>query len=164
MALRLVNFGANKGRISKMLTFKSSIFILIKNVFYGVVGGAVAALIASYFLDLTIAIAIGVVLGLLIIFFTLFSDNIKVVVGEGDFTVFRRGKARYSFKLSEVGFHARIRTKSGDSDCKLTVEEANGNKTYIDCSMLGASRFYRLLDALHVTDSEPTEIKTTKEG
>jgi hypothetical protein len=131
-------------------------------VLYGVAGGAVAALIASWFLDLTAAVVIGAFLGLLIIYFTLFSDNIRIVVDGDDFTVFRRGKVRHSFKLSEVGVHARIRTKSGDSDCKLTVEDAAGGKTYIDCSMLGASRFYRLLEALHVTDSEPAEIKTTK--
>jgi hypothetical protein len=145
-----------------MLTFKSSAFIIVKNIIYGVFGGGVAALIASWFLDLTVAVAIGAVLGLLIIYFALFGDNIRVVVGDGEFSVFRGRKLKHSFKLNEVGFHASIRTKNGDSDCTLTVEQADGTKTSIDCGMLGASRFNRLLDALGVADSEPIAVKTTK--
>ncbi|MDR3295024.1 MAG: hypothetical protein LBT26_04215 [Clostridiales Family XIII bacterium] len=144
------------------ITFKSSTFVIIKNIIYAVAGGLVAAFIANWFLDSRIAAAIGVFLCLLIAYFAMFGDNIRIVVGEDDFTVFRRRKLRHSFKLSEVSIHAKIRSTTGDSDCTLTVTERDGSQTHIDCTMLGGSRFYRLLDALRVTDPEPVEVKTKK--
>jgi len=143
-----------------MQTFKSSAFIIVKNVIYGIVGGAVAALIASWFLELTVAIIIGAVLGLLIIYFAVVGDNIEIVVESDHFFVRRRGKVKYAFKTDEVGIHAKIRTKSGDSSCALVVTKSDGSQTAIDCSMLGASRFHKLLAALHVTDA-PVEVKTS---
>ena len=107
-----------------------------KKASYGVLGGGVAALVASWFLELKFAVAIGVVLGLMIVYFA----------------------------LGEVELSAKIKTSDGDSDCTLTVTESNGTETNIDCSMLGRSRFYKLLDTLHVTDPEPVAVSTKKKN
>ncbi len=145
-----------------MTVIKSSALIMVKNTIYGVAGGFVAALIASWFLDLNIAIGIGVVLGLIMIYFALIGDNIRVEIDGDSLSFFSKGKLRHQFAISEVKLSAKIKTSRGDSDCDLAVTDKEGKITHIDCSMLGASRFYRLLDALHVTNSEPIAVKTQK--
>lgn len=135
-----------------MITYKSSLFVIIKNVIYGVAGGAVLALILSWFIDnLVIAIAIAAVVGLFVVYLALFGDNIKIVIDGDDLSFYKMGKLKHHFKISEVGFRAKIKTRDGDSDCNLTVLSADGSETTIDCSMLGNSRFYKLLDSLDIT-------------
>ena len=147
-----------------MKVYKSSLFVRIKNVIYGIFGGAILAWIANWFLRMELAIAIGVAAFLLIAYFALVGDNIKIIV-EGDFfAVHKRGKEKYRFNYKEVGIHANIKTDGTDSDCLLTIEEANGKQTQLDCSMLGRSRFYKLLDSLQVTDAQPMKVATTKKG
>ena len=142
--------------------YESSIPVLIKNVVYGVCGGIVAAIIVNFFLPAGLAVAIGAILGILIIYFALVKDNIRVVLTDDTLSFYNLGKLKHEFKLDEVGFSARIKTSDGDSDCTLTVHEAEDKETYIDCSMLGRTRFYELLDALHVTDPEPVAVETVK--
>ena len=144
-----------------MLVFKSSLFVIVKNVAYALGGGAFAALIASIWLELIIAIIIGVAFALLMTYFAVFGDNFRVEVAGDIFTVYRRNKIKHQFDVTEVSLHARIKTVDGDSDCKLTVTGCDGKSAHIDLSMLGQSRFYKLLDALGVLDAEPIEVKTT---
>ena len=146
-----------------MKEFKSSLFIIVKNVFYGIFGGAAIALIMYMFMeDLVIPIIVGTVLGLLIIYFAIVKDNIRIIVDPDRFTVYRGKKLKHSFNTKEVSMHAKIKTVDGDSDCTLTVTTPDGKETRIDCSMLGQSRFYKLLDALDVFDGEPVEVRTKK--
>ena len=144
-----------------MITYKSSLFIIIKNIIYGIFGGGLAGLIASWFLELNISIIIGAVICFLICYFALVNDNIKLKIDGNDFYVYRLGKLKYHYKLDKVSLSAKIKTVDGDSDCILIVTEEGGGQTHIDCSMLGYSRFDRLLDTLGVTDPEPVEVKTT---
>ena len=144
-----------------MTVYKSSIFVLLKNVFYGIGGGFVAALIGNAFMDMLYAIILGIVLGAAVIYITLVSDNIKVTIDGDILSFYRLGKLKHQFSISRVGLHARIKSSGGDSDCTLTVTEPDGRETAIDCSMLGERRFYKLLDELKVGD-EPIELATTK--
>ncbi|MCL1890959.1 MAG: hypothetical protein FWG00_02915 [Coriobacteriia bacterium] len=147
-----------------MEVYQSSLFVKIKEIVYGVAGGAVLALILSWFLRWEIALAAGIAVLLLSILFALFFNNIKIVVDGDSFSVHRGSKEKHRFNLSEVGISALIKTTDGDSDCALSVTQANGEMTNIDCSMLGARRFNRLLDTLGVTDPEPEKIKTIMKG
>ena len=144
--------------------YKSSLFVKIKNVIYGIFGGGALTFIASWFVSLEIAIIIGVAGFLLMAYFALIGDNIRVIVDGDFFSVYRGKKEKHRFNWKEVGIHANIKTTDGDSDCKLTVEDPDGETTYIDCSMLGASRFYKLLDAIGVTDAKPVAVETIKKG
>jgi hypothetical protein len=139
-------------------------FVKIKHVVYGVFGGGLLALIASFFMRLEIAIAIGIAGFLLMAYSALIGDNIKIIVDDGWFSVFKGKKEKYRFNLNEVSIFASIKTTDGDSDCMLTVEEAAGEKTFIDCSMLGRNRFYKLLDTLGVTEPNPVQVITKKKG
>lgn len=148
-----------------MREYKSSLFVIGKNVVYGVGGGFVAALVLSWFLHAAIAVIGGLIAGAAIIYFAVFSDNISITVDDEKMEVFRFGKLLHSFKLSECGFKAKIVTTTGsavsDSDCDLTVSGPGESETTIDCSMLGRSRFLELLSDLGMDDKEPVAVPTT---
>jgi hypothetical protein len=145
-----------------VIIYKSSAFIIVKNVIYSILGGIAVALILSWFIDANLAVIIGGAVGLLIIYFVLIGDNIRVEIDGDRLSFYRFKKLKHEFSIGKSGFNARIKTTDGDSDCTLTVIQENGEETYIDCSMLGKSRFYKLLDALRVTDPEPVEVETKK--
>ncbi|MDR1100762.1 MAG: hypothetical protein LBL34_00120 [Clostridiales bacterium] len=145
-----------------MITYKCSILVIIKNVIYSLFGGVAAWLVASCFLEFNTAVMIGVGLCVIMLYFTLFGDRIKITVDDDILAVYRHGKIKHQFNLKEVGLHANVRTSQGDSDCMLTITESNGDETSVDCSLLGASRFYKLLHTLKVTDPAPVVVETIK--
>ncbi len=146
--------------------YKSSLFIIIKNIVYGIVGGAFAGFIATIWLDPLYCILIGSGLGLLLIYFAVFGDNIKLVIEDDKLYVYRFSKLKYEFNLEEVEINARIKTTydsaGSDSDCTLNVVKETGETVRVDCSMLGVTRFYRLLEDLKITDNVPTKVVTKK--
>lgn len=146
--------------------YKSSLYIIIKNIIYGIFGGAFATFIASIWLELTYSIAIGGTLGLLIIYFAVFGDNIRLLIDDEKLRIYRFRKLKHEFDLNEVSFSARIKTTydsaGSDSDCTLNVTKKDGETVSIDCSMLGARRFYRLLDDLEINNGAPTKLETKK--
>ena len=145
-----------------MKEFKSSAYIVVKNLIYGIIGGAVIAFILNIWINIWYALGLGVLIAIWYVLTTLLKDMKKVVIYDDRFEIVRRGKVLHSFKRSEVAIRASIRTKGGDSDCTLRITSADGREELIDCSMLGRNRFYRLIDELGVLDPEPIELKTKK--
>ena len=143
-----------------MKTFKSSVLIIIGNVLYGIIGAAIVAVILSFFLVAGLSIAIGAIVGLVIIYFAVIGDNIKLTIDDETLKVYKGSRVKHSFERNSVAISAQIKTVDGDSDCKLTVTNADGEETHVDCSMLGLSRFYKLLDELGVFKPEPIAVKT----
>lgn len=149
-----------------MRIYKSSVLVIAKNIVYAVAGAFVAALILHWFINEAVAIAIGCLAGLAIAYFAVYQDNITVAVGDETLWVRRFGKILHSFILEECSFRANITTTSdsagSDSDCILVVSDASGDETSIDCSMMGAGRFYELLEDLGlVNNPNPTPLPTT---
>lgn len=144
--------------------YKSSLFVIGKNVLYGVGGAFVAALVLSWFLNGTLAVILGILAGLAIIYFAVIGDNIRVVLDDETLSIYRLGKLKHSFKLDESSFHAKVVTTTdstgSDSDCDLTVTGPDGEETRIDCSMLGYRRFMELLDDLGFNDGDPKAVPT----
>ena len=150
-----------------MREYKSSLFIIGKNVVYGIAGAFVAALVLSWFLSGAVSVILGILAGLAIIYFAVISDNITVVLDNGEMSVYRiGGRLLHRFRLDDCSFHAKIVTTSdmtgGDSDCTLTIDCADGGETNLDCSMLGKTTFMELLDALGFNDTQPEKLSTTK--
>ena len=149
-----------------MKEYKSSLFVIGKNILYGVGGGFVAALVLSWFINGSVAVVIGILAGLAIIYFAVIGDNIRVELDGETLAIYRLGKLRHSFKLAESSFRAKVVTTSdstgSDSDCDLTVVGPDGEETRIDCSMLGYGRFMELLDDLGFNDQKPEVVPTLK--
>ncbi len=144
-----------------MTEFKSSSFVIVKNLLYAVFGGAAAVFIAHIWLNFTYSIIIGSALCLILAYFALFGDNLRAVIDGDELIVYRGKKEKYRFTISQCHFHSRMVTKSGDSDCHLTITSPDGSSQTVDFSMLGASRYYRFLDALGFNDETQT-LETTK--
>lgn len=148
-----------------MKQYKRSLFVMVKNVLYGIGGGFVAALVASWFVGGILAVIVGLAAGLAIIYFAVYSDNIVVTLDEGVMSVHRFGKLLHTFAIGECGFNAKVVTTSdmtgGDSDCTLHVTRADGSEVHLDCSMLGRSAFMELLDDLGFNDTEVVPLATT---
>lgn len=149
-----------------MKRYKSSLFVIGKNVLYGVGGGFVAALVVSWFAGGFTAVLVGIVAGLAIIYFAVYGDNIEITLDDGVMTVTRFGKLLHTFTVDECSFNAKVRTTSdmtgGDSDCTLRITRADGGEVHLDCSMLGERRFMELLDDLGFNDTEPVALATTR--
>lgn len=151
------------------MEFKSSLFTLFKHVIYSIAGSVFLFFILYYFVKnpfVTYGIPILVLLYLL--YSTLFSDNIRVVIkkDEGFMEVYSCNKLLHSFCLANVEFESYIKTTvdsaGSDSDCRLTViDKTNGNRETIDCSMLGPDTYSKLLAALGVgVCDEPIKVAT----
>lgn len=158
--------GTDHNERRNMKEYKSSLFVIGKNVVYGVGGGFVAALVLSWFISAGVAVVLGCLAGLAIIYFAVIGDNIRVTLDDDTLAIYRLGKLKHSFKVAECSFNAKIVTTTGsavsDSDCDLTIADAGGEETTIDCSMLGRSRFLELLDDLGFNDQAPSAVPTTK--
>ena len=148
--------------------YKSSLFIIVKNIVYGVAGGFTAALVASWFLGSSAAIVIGFAVCAAIIYFAVIGDNITVVVENGEMIVSRFSRELHRFTLDECAFNAKIVTTSdmtgGDSDCTLRVIDADGEETSIDCTMMGRTRFMRLLEDLGLVNGPAVPLATTRKS
>ena len=146
--------------------YGASWLVIGKNVLYGVGGGFLAALVASWFVSFLLAVALGLVAGAAIIYFAVFADNITVVVDDETISVLRFGQSLHSFPREGHSFQARVVTTTGDglpdSECWLTVVDPGGNETRIDCGMLGRGRFLALLDDLGLNDPEPIAVPTSQ--
>ena len=149
-----------------MHEYKSSLFVIGKNVVYGIAGGFIIALALSWFIDSLAASLAGAAAGLAILYFTIIGDNIRIVVTDDAVEVYRLTALKHSFKLADCRFNAKIVTSGSiisDSECNLTITGEDGDETTIDCSMLGYRRFMALLDDLGVTNPDPVEVPTTKQ-
>ena len=149
-----------------MREFKSSLFVIAKNVLYGVGGAFVAALVLSWFLNGTVAVLLGLAVGAAIIYLAVYSNNIRVAVDNNTVSFHRRGTLLHQFSLDDHSFRAKVVTTTdstgSDSDCDLTVTAPDGSETQIDCSMLGYNQFMELLDCLGFNDQPPVAVETMK--
>lgn len=151
-----------------MKVFTGSIFTLIKHVLYSIAGAVFLFFILFYFLkNPLIVYGVPSLIGIYLIYSTLVSDNIKIIIkDEGFMEVYSGGKLKHSFCLANVEFESYIKTTvdsaGSDSDCRLTViDKQSGNRETIDCSMLGPDKYCLLLEALGVGRSEePVKVVT----
>ena len=149
-----------------MTEYNSSLFVIGKNIVYAVAGSLVVMLVASWFLSGAVAVVLGVAVALLIVYFAVYRDNIRVTVDGDTLSFWRFGTLLHEFPVAECGFKANIVTRrdmtGGDSDCTLRVVDAGGEETSIDCSMMGKTRFMRLLEDLGLVNAPAVPLATTK--
>ncbi len=147
-----------------MKEFKRSKFIMIKDLAQTLLGSAVLFVlifgvlafieeVGEVRIRLEIAIVISGVIAILVWLWAVrrivVHENIRVTVDGDDFYFYQRNQEKYHFRISEVKMHSRIKTRGGDSECRLEVIDEQGKRVYIDCSPLGKSRYYGLLEALN---------------
>ncbi len=150
-----------------MHTYTASLFIIAKNVMMGLIAGAVAAWIGTWFLAERTAVIIGGVIALLLVYFALIGDNYRLTLDDKQLRVYRLGKLKHAFPLDAYSFSARVKTTydstGSDSDCHLiATHDGTEEVTRLDLSMLGKRRFMLLLDDLGFDSNAPRKLLATK--
>ena len=138
-----------------MITYKSSLLIIIRNLICAVFGSGIVILLLSLPLELNTAIIIGFVVLIYFLYLALISNNITIIISGDELSFYKQQKLEHSFNLNKVELYAKIRMINGGCDCYLIVSEGSCKQTCINCSMLGTETFYKLLYDLNMTEFEP---------
>ena len=150
--------------------------IVCKRTFFsmltGIVGapfaGFVAIIIASFFVEEKPALyAIGTAIAVLILFVTIFGENIRVEADEKELRYFKRNKLRECYALENLSVGYRARTESGlmgnnSFTLRLLLLDTQEEKQ-IDCSPIGQRQFFKLYEYLEArTTPTDDEVLTAK--
>jgi len=138
-----------------MITYKSSLLIILRNLICATFGSGLVTMLTILFLELHITIITGAAAFLYFLYLALAGNNITIIIRGNELSFYRQQKLEHRFNLNKVELYAKIRTINGGSNCCLIVSEGNCAQTSIDCSMLGAKTFYKLLYDLNMTEFEP---------
>lgn len=143
-------------------TYRPKAYRIVLNLFYGIGASIVAYFIAGIWLNplgcTLVAIAIALLYGWLVIW----NNMIEIRVDQGILHV-RQGKKTRSFNIDECSFEARTRTSSGDTECRLTITDINGQVDFVDCELIGVNQFMALIEDLKIIgDDAPVQTLETK--
>ncbi len=138
-----------------MKEYKVSLWVVIKNTVIGIFFTGVVAVLAGFFVEnLLIVIGIAVIVALIYIYATFIGARIYIRVDGNDLYI-RRGRNEYRFKTDEIA----IRAKSSNDDAADLYIHDGTKEEHIDCSLLGHTRFYELLEDLGVIGEKQEAIK-----
>ncbi len=127
---------------------------IILNLVLGLILPALVLFIANgWLLSTTNSIIVAVVLYLLYICLVILNNIIKITVSGNELTVKQGRKVRY-FEIDKCSFYAQTNSSGGETSCELTITEANGNQSFIDCELIGIKQFEELLDDLGFNEAQ----------
>jgi len=149
----------------KMKVYKRSAWTLIKGLISAPFAGFVAAIIVSFFANGIYPIIAGAVIFILVCISSIFSENVRFELNDTELRHFRGRKLKGTYKFDRivVGYHSRSqRGLLGDNDIQLIIRTAEtGRETQLDCSPLGAKRFYEMFAILEDKClNEPERLQT----
>lgn len=123
--------------------YKRSIFKMLYGIIGAPVAGAIVGAIFTLFVKPVIAIGIAVVICLLILYMTLFSDNVSFAISGTKFICYKGKKiiAEYELKGAEIGYKIK---QSNTAD----VVDLYINGDTIDCAPIGRFRFNKMLSEI----------------
>ena len=140
---------------------------MIKNLIYGIAGSALIGLILSWFFDGYIPYLGGGAVLLFTVYYVFFQDNLRLVLTDDELIVDRFGRKNLVYVRDECSFASKIvrtvdSTLIPDSDCSLTITDADGKVKRINCSNLGGRRFRRFIDDLGLLEPQESVLEATK--
>ena len=150
-----------------MKTFKRNMFGLLKGLAISVFGSAaLAALVYMFTAKLVLCVIIGVALMAILLFITIFKDDIKIELEDGALRYFQRGALKQTVMLDEhmARYHIRESDGSADSINLYFAPKAGGDELCLDCEPLGSRQFYALWAALEeaCAVAPPERLETQK--
>ena len=157
------------------MEFKRGLWSLIKSLTVAIFAPAFVFFIVLMFSSSYFVPAIVAGLVFIFAFYTsLFSENIRFVIENGEFKYFKNGKLKETFILKETNFRYRIKSTSDGTgtshDINLYVSKLSDIKdtdeiseTLIDCSPIGIRKFEKMFDLLGgESNSKTVKLKTKK--
>ena len=151
-----------------MIIFKQSKWVLFKDILSSFAGAFVIGIIANIFIDdMRYVVLIACIFLLLLLYMAIFSDNISFEFANGKMSYFKKNKLKETFILKECSF--RYQSKSGrntaDSIMLYVTKNDSDQETFIDCTPLGHSQFYKMFDLIKKeTDLGPEVLVATNKG
>ena len=131
--------------------YKPSYFKLISGIISAFFGVVVCFWIASIFLDVTVSAAIGILVGVCVIFVVVSEFRQFVEINNGSI-LFKHGRKISVFEIEKCKFSAYTDNNSQT----IYVYDENGIKHDMDCSGIGYSSFYELINDLNIIgDNSP---------
>ena len=141
--------------------YKSRIHRIIFNFLCGAVLSFFIFFIAQIWLSQLISVIIASLIFLLYIWLVIWGNFITIIVTDKELIV-KNGKKEDVYEFSKYHFRARTISSSGDTECTLYAIDENGNRTHIDCELIGIGQFKHLLADLKLTGEQVNKIKTIK--
>jgi len=152
--------------MGKELVFKRSFFSMLTGIIGAPFAGLVVFIIGSFFTEnQTLLTGIAVAVVILVLFVTVFGENIRVEVGDKELRYYKNGGLKKSYALDRivVGYRARIEHGLfGNQNITLRIFDTDKQEEEtLDCSPLGKRRFDRLFAYLdeHTVQLEEDVLK-----
>lgn len=146
--------------------YKPKAYRIILNVIYGILGMIVLAYLLTYFIsNINIIILISILF--LIIYFKWVIYNTYIIIYiDNNQLIYKKRKEKKEFDIEKCSFNAKITSSTGDTECTLNIIDEQGTPHWLDCELIGYSKFMDLLNDLKIVgdNANPIKIKTLKKG
>lgn len=141
--------------------YKSKIYRIIFNLLCGAALSFFVFYIAQIWLTQLTSIIIAALVFLSYIWLVIWGNFITIVVNEKELIV-KNGKKEDRYEFSKYRFRAKTVSSRNDTECTLYAIDENGNKTIIDCELIGIGQFMYLLNDLSLDGEQVNKINTIK--
>ncbi len=127
---------------------------IILNLVLGLFLAGLVFFIANGWLLTTVnSIIAAVVIYLIYIWLVILNNIIKITVS-GNELIVKQGRKVRTFDIKACSFYAQTNSSAGETSCELTITEADGNQSFIDCELIGIKQFEQLLDDLGFNEAQ----------
>lgn len=147
-----------------MQVYRRSPWLMLKGIISAPCAGLLVFFAAGFFInDIRIVYGISVLVCLLVLFISVFSENIRLELDKnGELRYYKGGRLRGSYALEHcvVGYHRESDTGLlASHDIKLHIlDVTSGEELDVDCSPLGLLRFEEMFTEIKQHTKDEPEI------
>ena len=147
--------------MSEKKVYKRGFFSYIGSLTVAIVTPVFVWFIASIFTEnIYILYGPSAVIFLFLIYSTIFKENIKFEIEDGEFKYFQKGKLKRELNLKEYYSGYRVKTSDGSADIIMLYLAKIGDEQEevdIDCTALGTIKFYKMYETIKEYAKEKVE-------
>lgn len=138
--------------------FKPKLYRIVLNGFYGIFAGVLVTVIVGYISNNVVYAFIGGILAIILYVWWLIINRFITIEVDSTHLIVKKGKEECYFEIAQCAFHAKIITRSWDTECWLYVADTEGKEHFIDCELIGIEQFWELLECLGIWDNQPSPL------
>ena len=138
--------------------FKPKFYRIVLNGFYGIFAGVLVTVIVGYISNNVVYAFIGGILAIILYVWWLIINRFITIEVDSTHLIVKKGKEERYFEIAQCAFHAKIITRSWDTECWLYVADTEGKEHFIDCELIGIEQFWELLECLGIGDNQPSPL------
>ena len=138
--------------------FKPKLYRIVLNGFYGIFAGVLVTVIVGYISNNVVYAFIGGILAIILYVWWLIINRFITIEVDSTHLIVKKGKEERYFEIAQCAFHAKIITRSWDTECGLYIIDLEGKEHFIDCELIGIEQFWELLECLGIGDNQPSPL------